>query len=476
MPRGAARGVRPRSGRARAALPGAPSATAPTSSATTTSATRSSSSPTSPATRSSSPSRPRPNPAARVHRVLRRALHGRERGHPDLRRPAGDPAGPGRGLLDGRHGRDRPGRGRLGPVRASSGWTPTTIPVTYMNSTAAIKAFTGRNGGTICTSSNARQSLEWAFAQGERVFFLPDQHLGRNTAVLELGLSLDDCVLFDPHKPGGGLTDEQLRDAKVVLWRGHCSVHGRFTEDGRRRGPASGSPASTSWCTPSAGTRWFARRTTSAAPSTSSDGSDAAEPGSSWAIGTELNLVRRLAHAHPDKQVTLPGPLGLLLLDDEPDRPAAPGLGAGEPGRRQRGQPHRRGPATRSTGPGLRWTACWRCPASGPRSCRTRASPPRDRGAGATAPGGATRLEDAPNRVCFPFVDLLREHRKRNAEREATRTRGSGSEPQSPGAPQIGNQRARSFSTTRSSRTRSRTCSSSIVSRLWALPASGANG
>ena len=103
------------------------------------------------------------------------------------------------------------------------------VPVTYMNSSADIKGFVGRNGGVVCTSSNAKRALTWAFEQGRKVFFLPDQHLGRNTAVLEMGLTLDDCVLYDPHKPNGGLTAEQLRDATMILWRGHCSVHGRFT-------------------------------------------------------------------------------------------------------------------------------------------------------------------------------------------------------------------------------------------------------
>ncbi len=98
-----------------------------------------------------------------------------------------------------------------------------------MNSSADIKGFVGRNKGVVCTSSNAKRALDWAFEQGSKVFFLPDQHLGRNTAVLEMGYSLDDCVLYDPHKPQGGLTAEQLRDAKMILWRGHCSVHGRFT-------------------------------------------------------------------------------------------------------------------------------------------------------------------------------------------------------------------------------------------------------
>jgi quinolinate synthase len=111
----------------------------------------------------------------------------------------------------------------------SVGVSATTIPVTYMNSSAAIKSFTGEHGGTICTSSNAKKTMEWALSKGEKILFLPDQHLGRNTAVLSLGLSLSDCVLWDPWKPMGGLTPEQIRSAKVILWRGHCSVHGRFS-------------------------------------------------------------------------------------------------------------------------------------------------------------------------------------------------------------------------------------------------------
>ncbi len=166
------------------------------------------------------------------------------------------------------------------------GLAESTIPITYMNSTAAIKAFTGRNRGTICTSSNARQSLEWAFEHGERIFFLPDQHLGRNTAVLDLGLSLTDCVVYDPHRPGG-----------------HCSVHGRFTEavvdEARERIPGVNilvHPECRHEVVKKAdyvGSTEYIIRVL-----------DAAEPGSAWAIGTELNLVRRLANAHPDKQVT----------------------------------------------------------------------------------------------------------------------------------------------------------------------------
>jgi len=187
-------------------------------------------------------------------------------------------------------------------VLAEAGVAASTVPVTYMNSTAAIKAFTGRHGGTVCTSSNAKRALEWAFSRGETVLFLPDQHLGRNTAVLELGLSLQDCVLYDPHRPGGGLTAQQLREAKVVLWKGHCSVHGRFTAqsvaDVRERVPGVQVVAHPECrhevvlAADLVGSTDFIIRTLDAAPA-----------GSAWAIGTELNLVRRLAQDHPDKTV-----------------------------------------------------------------------------------------------------------------------------------------------------------------------------
>ena len=124
-------------------------------------------------------------------------------------------------------------------------------PVTYMNSSAAIKGFTGRHGGTICTSSNAKTALQWAFDEtggveaGGKALFLPDQHLGRNTAVRDLGLSLADCVVWDPHRPHGGLTPHELRAARMILWRGAllgprpvCGRGGRAgaTRDPRRQG------------------------------------------------------------------------------------------------------------------------------------------------------------------------------------------------------------------------------------------------
>ncbi|HET7100578.1 MAG TPA: quinolinate synthase NadA, partial [Terriglobia bacterium] len=105
--------------------------------------------------------------------------------------------------------------------------TDKILPLTYMNSSAAIKAFCGERGGLVCTSSNAQKAFEWAFARSEKILFLPDQHLGRNTAV-NMGIPLDKLVVFDPFQMNGGLTPEQFRAAKIILWKGHCSVHGRF--------------------------------------------------------------------------------------------------------------------------------------------------------------------------------------------------------------------------------------------------------
>jgi quinolinate synthase len=177
-----------------------------------------------------------------------------------------------------------------------------TTPVTYMNSSAAIKSFTGEHGGTICTSSNAEKSLRWAFEKSEKVLFLPDQHLGRNTAVLSLGLSLDDCVLWNPWKPMGGLTEDEIRGAKMILWRGHCSVHGRFTKESidELRARIDGiqiivHPECQHDVVTAAdfvGSTEKIIQVVSQSPA-----------GSTWAVGTELNLVSRLAQQNPDKQV-----------------------------------------------------------------------------------------------------------------------------------------------------------------------------
>jgi quinolinate synthase len=185
-----------------------------------------------------------------------------------------------------------------------AGLADEVIPVTYMNSSADIKAFTGRHGGTVCTSSNAAQALRWALSKGSKVLFLPDQHLGRNTAVLELGLGLDDCVVWDPHARGetGGLEPRQLRDATMLLWRGHCSVHGRFSPgcvaDVRARIPGVNVIVHPE----------CVHEVVLAADQVGSTEKiiatiEQAPAGSSWAVGTELNLVQRLAAANPDKSV-----------------------------------------------------------------------------------------------------------------------------------------------------------------------------
>jgi quinolinate synthase len=182
------------------------------------------------------------------------------------------------------------------------GVAETTIPVTYMNSSAAIKSFTGEHGGTICTSSNAQKTMEWALSKGSKILFLPDQHLGRNTAVLSLGLSLDDCVLWNPWKPMGGLTEDEIKNATLILWRGHCSVHGRFTRDSvnevRTRVPGVNVIVHPE-CTHDVVTAADVVGSTEKIIQTVSQSA----PGSKWAVGTELNLVSRLAANNPDKEV-----------------------------------------------------------------------------------------------------------------------------------------------------------------------------
>ena len=187
-------------------------------------------------------------------------------------------------------------------VLGKLGMAAKTIPITYMNSSAAIKAFTGKNNGAVSTSSNAARAKKWAFENGEKILFLPDQHLGRNTAVLSLGLTLNDCVLWNPWKPNGGLTDDQIKKSKVILWRGHCSVHGRFSiqniNDVRQQVP---------------GIKVLVHPECQHEVVSNADVVGSTEmiiktvresaPGSKWAIGTELNLVSRLANENLDKQV-----------------------------------------------------------------------------------------------------------------------------------------------------------------------------
>lgn len=175
------------------------------------------------------------------------------------------------------------------------------LPVTYMNSAAALKAFCGEQNGIVCTSSNAERVLRWALERGERALFFPDQHLGRNTGYT-LGIPLDQMVVWDPRKPLGGATAEQLRRAKLVLWKGHCSVHKRFTvaqiEQARRDYPGINvivHPECELTVVQAAdlagSTEFILARIAAGAP------------GSQWAVGTEISMVRRLQREHPDKLI-----------------------------------------------------------------------------------------------------------------------------------------------------------------------------
>ena len=176
------------------------------------------------------------------------------------------------------------------------------VPVTYMNSSAALKAFCGRHGGIVCTSSNAHAVLEWAFARGKRVLFFPDQHLGRNTA-LAMGMSLDQMPVWNPYKPAGGAEDPSVyADAKMILWKGFCSVHQRFAVDQIERARKA-----------YPGVKVIVHPECSMDVVNAADGTGStayivkeianAPAGSAVAVGTEINLVNRLAAQYPDKTV-----------------------------------------------------------------------------------------------------------------------------------------------------------------------------
>ncbi len=194
----------------------------------------------------------------------------------------------------------------LGTNRTPDGRQPV-IPVTYMNSSAALKAFCGERGGVVCTSSNAATVLDWAFAHGQRVLFFPDQHLGRNTAKA-MGIPLSQMPVWDPNLPLGGNTPEALHSARVLLWHGYCSVHKRFTVEqiahARLRHPGGQGrsavhvivhpecPMEVVDAADSSGSTDFIVKAIAAAP-----------PGSTFAIGTEINLVQRLASQHPEHTI-----------------------------------------------------------------------------------------------------------------------------------------------------------------------------
>jgi quinolinate synthase len=175
------------------------------------------------------------------------------------------------------------------------------LPITYINSSADLKAFCGKLGGLVCTSSNARAALEWGFARRSKILFFPDQHLGRNTA-RRMGISLDEMCVWDPELPFGGNEPAQLRRCRLILWKGHCSVHQMFKPQHvawfRKQYPDIKilvHPECMMEVVDQAdlvGSTEFIIKTIREAP-----------PGSRWAIGTELHLVNRLKKEHPDKEI-----------------------------------------------------------------------------------------------------------------------------------------------------------------------------
>lgn len=178
----------------------------------------------------------------------------------------------------------------------------TIMPITYINSAANLKAFVGERGGTVCTSTNAPKAVEWALERAEKVLFFPDQHLGRNTGA-KLGYDPDkDMCVWDPFKPLGGNTPEKLIESKFILWKGHCSVHQRFTveqvEKARREHPGVNvivhpeCPIEVVRLSDYVGSTEYIINTITSAPA-----------GTAWAVGTEINLVNRVAKEQPDKKV-----------------------------------------------------------------------------------------------------------------------------------------------------------------------------
>ncbi len=175
------------------------------------------------------------------------------------------------------------------------------IPITYINCAATLKDFVGKNEGSICTSSNAKKVISWALTKGEKLLFFPDQHLGRNTAY-ELGISLDEMVIYDPQKENGGLTKEDIKKAKVILWYGYCSVHQGFSVEQIQK-IRRDDPEMKIIVHPECDFSVVRNSDLNGSTSYILNTINSAPLGSKWAVGTEINLVERLAKQHPDKKI-----------------------------------------------------------------------------------------------------------------------------------------------------------------------------
>jgi quinolinate synthase len=184
------------------------------------------------------------------------------------------------------------------------------VPITYINCDANLKSFVGENGGSICTSSNAKKIISWALNEGEKLLFFPDQHLGRNTC-FELGIPLEEMVVYDPRLQNGGLTESQIQKAKVILWYGYCSVHQGFSAS-QVADIKKVSPETTIIVHPECNFETVQASDLNGSTAYIIEQIKKAPKGSKWAIGTEINLVNRLADQFPDLEISSLSPFQCL--------------------------------------------------------------------------------------------------------------------------------------------------------------------
>ena len=268
-----------------------------------------------------------------------------------------------RGLSMADMGRHFPGGRMLGKAacrRTGYAQRGRPYPLTYMNSTAAIKAFCGERGGLVCTSSNAKAAFDWAFARGSRILFLPDQHLGRNTAYA-MGIPLSETVVWDPYQINGGLTPDRLRAARVILWKGHCSVHQRFLPEHADKVRAA-YPGIQVIVHPECRLELCQKADAIGSTERLIKIIEDAPEGSMFAVGTEIHLVNRLGKrfAPLGKKVITLDDVRLPVHDHVSYFAAALGLGTGKHGGGPGGESHSGQRRGQTLGSAWLWAVCWR--------------------------------------------------------------------------------------------------------------------